>query len=145
MPQMGRTSQNRRNMPSGYFDSENSLTSQYRRYMPAGDSGDEDSCEERGIWVQSLKNGSGRTNKPDRATNQSHHRHHQQRFAGRKLQDTRQYIDEVTSFFALRSLTYLLLEMRKLYFAPSAAFFALNLFPLSATKASNPSAADGGK
>jgi hypothetical protein len=140
MPQMGRTSQNRRNMPSGYFDSENSLTSQYRRYMPAGDSGDEDSCEERGIWVQSLKNGSGRTNKPDRATNQSHNSN-----ILAKLQDTRQYIDEVTSFFALRSLTYLLLEMRKLYFAPSAAFFALNLFPLSATKASNPSAADGGK
>ena len=108
--------------------------------MPAGDSGDEDSCEERGIWVQSLKNGSGRTNKPDRAITQSHNSN-----ILAKLQDTRQYIDEVTSFFALRSLTYLLLEMRKLYFAPSAAFFALNLFPLSATKASNPSAADGGK
>ena len=106
MPQMGRTSQNRRNMPSGYFDSENSLTSQYRRYMPAGDSGDEDSCEERGIWVQSLKNGSGRTNKPDRATNQSHNSN-----ILAKLQDTRQYIDEVTSFFALCSLTYLLFSI----------------------------------
>jgi hypothetical protein len=70
--------------------------------MPAGDSDDEDSCEERGIWLQSLQNGSGRTTKPDRATTQSHNSN-----ILAKLQDTRQYIDEVTSFFALRSLTYL--------------------------------------
>ena len=119
---MGRTSQNRRSMPSGYFDSEDSLTSQYRRYMPAGDSDDEDSCEERGIWLQSSKNGPGRTNKPDRATAQSHNSN-----ILAKLQDTRQYIDEVTSFLSSFPCSLSFRLPRYLSFYLSTSFLSLQL------------------